>query len=50
MSADLALSGVCGFAFAVKLNERAYQDRVVLGHGAVIAFERRFSLASTDYR
>jgi hypothetical protein len=29
MSADLALSGVCDFAFADKLNERAYQNGVL---------------------
>ena len=44
MSADLALSGVRDSAFAVKLNERANQNRVLFCRGAVIAFERRFRL------
>src|SRR5262249_46783601 len=44
MSADFALPGVCDFAFAVKLNERAYQNGV-FREGAVIAFERRFRLS-----
>jgi hypothetical protein len=30
MSADRTLSGVCGLAFAVELNERAYQNRVLV--------------------
>ena len=41
MPANLALSGVCGLAFAVKLNERADQSRVLFRRDAVIAFERR---------
>src|SRR5581483_4198493 len=45
MSADLAPSGVRGVAFAVKLNERAYEDRVLVRGGAVIAFEGGFRLS-----
>ena len=47
MSADLALSGVRDSAFAVKLNERAYQNRVLFCRGAIISFERRFVSAVT---
>jgi len=45
MPADLTLSGVCGFTFAVELNKRAYQNRGLFPWGAVITFERRFRLA-----
>src|SRR3974377_1720751 len=41
MSTDFTFSGICRFAFAVELNERTYQKRVLFGGGAVIAFERR---------
>src|SRR5580704_4090033 len=44
MPADLPLSSVCGLAFAVKLNERAYQSRVFFRRGAIVAFEGRSRL------
>src|SRR5271163_1941058 len=45
MSADLALSGVCGLAFAVELHERACENRILLRRDAVIALERCLRLA-----
>src|ERR1700761_1254506 len=44
MSADGALSGVGGLAFAIKLNERAYQNRILFRRDTIIAFERRLRL------
>ena len=45
MSADGALSGVCGLAFAVELEERAHENRVSSARGAIIPLEGRGGLA-----
>ena len=45
MSADGALSGVCGLAFAVELQERAHENRVSSGRGAIIPLEGRGGFA-----
>ena len=48
MTADGALSGVAGFAFAVELQKRAHQNRIACGRGAIIALEGRGRLARRD--
>jgi hypothetical protein len=39
MSADGALPGVGGLAFAIELNERADQSRILVRQTAIIALE-----------
>jgi hypothetical protein len=44
MSTDGARSGVGGLAFAIELNKRARQGRILFRRHTIIAFERRFRL------
>src|SRR5262245_26130120 len=40
MPANVALPCICGLSFAIKLHERAEQDRIFGRRDAVVAFER----------